>query len=296
MAFLGKLFSALSHTRSSISDALEMLTSHKISSEILEEFENCLIGADLGIQTVDEILGIIQKNNQSDFYTHVEDYLVSILPNSPGVQGGSDSLSVIMVVGVNGTGKTTTVAKLANYYLDQGKKVLLVGCDTYRAAAVEQLAIWANRLNIRLVCNEKSQEPSAVLYDGMAAGKALGSEIIIVDTAGRLHTNKNLMKELAKMERVVKNKFSHYDLSSLITIDANLGQNSFIQAKEFSDHIKLDGAVLTKMDGTAKGGIIFSLYRGLGIPVQFIGIGEDLSDFLSFNREDYVKSLFGRNK
>ncbi|HIO40664.1 MAG TPA: signal recognition particle-docking protein FtsY, partial [Candidatus Marinimicrobia bacterium] len=253
-------------------------------------------GADLGIQTVDEILGIIHKNNQSDFYTHVEDYLVSILPDSPDVQGGSNSLFVIMVVGVNGTGKTTTVAKLANYYLDQGKKVLLVGCDTYRAAGVEQLAIWANRLNIRLVCNEKSQEPSAVLYDGMAAGKALGSEIIIVDTAGRLHTNKNLMQELAKMERVVKNKFSHYDLSSLITIDANLGQNSFIQAKEFSDYIKLDGAVLTKMDGTAKGGIIFSLYRGLGIPVQFIGIGEDLSDFLSFNREDYVKSLFGRNK
>ena len=296
MAFLGKLFSALSHTRSSISDALEMLTSHKISPEILEEFGNCLIGADLGIQTVDEILGIIQKNNQSDFYTHVKDYLGSILPNSPGGQDGSDSLSVIMVVGVNGTGKTTTVAKLANYYLDQGKKVLLVGCDTYRAAGVEQLAIWANRLNIRLVCNEKSQEPSAILYDGMAAGKALGSEIIIVDTAGRLHTNKNLMQELAKMERVVKNKFSNYDLSSLITIDANLGQNSFIQAKEFSDHIKLDGAVLTKMDGTAKGGIIFSLYRGLGIPVKFIGVGEDFSDFLSFNREDYVKSLFGRNK
>ena len=296
MAFLGKLFSALSHTRSSISDALEMLTSHKISPEILEEFGNCLIGADLGIQTVDEILGIIQKNNQSDFYTHVKDYLGSILPNSHGVQGGADSLSVIMVVGVNGAGKTTTVAKLANYYLDQGKKVLLVGCDTYRAAGVEQLAIWANRLNIRLVCNEKSQEPSAILYDGMAAGKALGSEIIIVDTAGRLHTNKNLMQELAKMERVVKNKFSNYDLSSLITIDANLGQNSFIQAKEFSDHIKLDGAVLTKMDGTAKGGIIFSLYRGLGIPVKFIGVGEDFSDFLSFNREDYVKSLFGRNK
>jgi fused signal recognition particle receptor len=296
MAFLGKLFSALSHTRSSISDALEMLTSHKISPEILEEFENCLIGADLGIQTVDEILGIIQKNNQSDFYTHVKDYLGSILPNSIGVLGESDSLSVIMVVGVNGAGKTTTVAKLANYYLDQGKKVLLVGCDTYRAAGVEQLAIWANRLNIRLVCNEKSQEPSAILYDGMAAGKALGSEIIIVDTAGRLHTNKNLMQELAKMERVVKNKFSNYDLSSLITIDANLGQNSFIQAKEFSDHIKLDGAVLTKMDGTAKGGIIFSLYRGLGIPVKFIGVGEDFSDFLSFNREDYVKSLFGRNK
>ena len=296
MAFLGKLFSALKHTRSSISDALEMLTGQKISPETLEELENCLVGADLGVQTVDEILGIIQKNIQSDFYTHVEDYLVSILPDSPGLQGRSDSLFVIMVVGVNGTGKTTTVAKLANYYLGQGKKVLLVGCDTYRAAGVEQLAIWANRLNIRLVCNEKSQEPSAVLYDGMTAGKALGSEIIIVDTAGRLHTNKNLMQELAKMERVVKNKFSHYDLSSLNTIDASIGQNSFIQAKEFSDYIKLDGAILTKMDGTAKGGIIFSLYRGLGIPVQFIGIGEDLSDFLSFNREDYVKNLFGRNK
>ncbi len=296
MAFLGKLFSALKHTRSSISDALEMLTGQKISPETLEELENCLVGADLGVQTVDEILGIIQKNIQSDFYTHVEDYLISILPDSPDVQNGSDVQSVIMVVGVNGTGKTTTVAKLANYYLGLGKKVHLVGSDTYRAAAVEQLTIWANRLNVRLVCNEKSQDPSAVLFDGMAAGKSLGSEIIIVDTAGRLHTNKNLMQELAKMERVVKSKFSHYKLSVLITIDANLGQNSFIQAKEFSDHIKLDGAVLTKMDGTAKGGIIFSLYRGLGIPVKFIGIGEDLSDFLLFNREEYVKSLIGRNK
>ena len=220
----------------------------------------------------------------------------SILPQGTIESGDINGKIVIMVVGVNGTGKTTTTAKLAHYYQNLGKKVILVGCDTYRAAALEQLDTWAKRLDIRMICNEKSQEPSAVLFDGMTAADTFSSDIVIVDTAGRLHTNKNLMEELAKMERVISNKFSHYKLTTFITIDANLGQNSFLQANRFNDYIKIDGVVLTKMDGTAKGGIIFSLYRELGIPVQFIGVGEDLRDLILFNRKEYVNSLLGKNE
>ena len=296
MVFLGKLFSALNNTRNSINNALSVLKKKEVTTELLEDIESSLIIADLGIKTVDDIIDIVKNTKISDFIPKVEDYLESILPEGSIDSGDINGKIVIMVVGVNGTGKTTTTAKLAHYYQNLGKKVILVGCDTYRAAALEQLDIWAKRLDIRMICNEKSQEPSAVLFDGMTAADTFSSDIVIVDTAGRLHTNKNLMEELAKMERVISNKFSHYKLTTFITIDANLGQNSFLQANKFNDYTKIDGVVLTKMDGTAKGGIIFSLYRELGIPVQFIGIGEDLRDLILFDRKEYVNSLLGKNK
>ena len=296
MVFLGKLFSALNNTRNSISNALSVLKKKEVTTKLLEDIESSLIIADLGIKTVDDIIDIVKNTKKSDFIPKVEDYLESILPEGRIESGDINGKIVIMVVGVNGTGKTTTTAKLAHYYQSLGKKVILVGCDTYRAAALEQLDTWAKRLNIRMICNEKSQEPSAVLFDGMTAADTFSSDIVIVDTAGRLHTNKNLMEELAKMERVISNKFSHYKLTTYITIDANLGQNSFLQANRFNDYIKIDGVVLTKMDGTAKGGIIFSLYRELGIPVQFIGVGEDLRDLILFNRKEYVNSLLGKNE
>jgi len=198
-----------------------------------------------------------------------------------------------MVVGVNGTGKTTSAAKLANYYKSLGKKVLLVGADTYRAAAAEQLKIWANRVDVNIVCNEKSQQPSAVLFDGLTAAQSQGVDITIVDTAGRLHTYKNLMAELEKMYRVVESRFPEYEIHSLITLDASLGQNSLIQAREFANTVQVDGAVLTKMDGTAKGGIVFPLFKELNIPVKFIGVGEDLDDLIVFNRNEYVQGLLG---
>ena len=296
MVFLGKLFSALNNTRNSINNALSVLKKKEVTTELLEDIESSLIIADLGIKTVDDIIDIVKNTKKSDFIPKVEDYLESILPDVTIESGDVNEKMVIMVVGVNGTGKTTTTAKLAHYYQNLGKKVILVGCDTYRAAALEQLDTWAKRLDIRMICNEKSQEPSAVLFDGMTAADTFSSDIVIVDTAGRLHTNKNLMEELAKMERVISNKFSHYKLTTFITIDANLGQNSFLQANRFNDYIKIDGVVLTKMDGTAKGGIIFSLYRELGIPVQFIGVGEDLRDLILFNRKEYVNSLLGKNE
>jgi len=296
MVFLGKLFNALNNTRNSISNALSVLKKKEVTTELLEDIESSLIIADLGIKTVDDIIDIVKNTKRSDFIPKVEDYLESILPEGRIESGDINGKIVIMVVGINGTGKTTTTAKLAHYYQNLGKKVILVGCDTYRAAALEQLDTWAKRLDIRMICNEKSQEPSAVLFDGMTAADTFSSDIVIVDTAGRLHTNKNLMEELAKMERVISNKFSHFKLTTYITIDANLGQNSFLQANRFNDYIKIDGVVLTKMDGTAKGGIIFSLYRELGIPVQFIGVGEDLRDLILFNRKEYVNSLLGKNE
>ena len=296
MVFLGKLFSALNNTRNSINNALSVLKKKEVTTELLEDIESSLIIADLGIKTVDDIIDIVKNTKKSDYIPKVEDYLESILPEGTIESVDINGKIVIMVVGVNGTGKTTTTAKLAHYYQNLGKKVILVGCDTYRAAALEQLDTWAKRLDIRMICNEKSQEPSAVLFDGMTAADTFSSDIVIVDTAGRLHTNKNLMEELAKMERVISNKFSHYKLTTFITIDANLGQNSFLQANRFNDYIKIDGVVLTKMDGTAKGGIIFSLYRELGIPVQFIGVGEDLRDLILFNRKEYVNSLLGKNE
>ncbi|NQV37155.1 MAG: signal recognition particle-docking protein FtsY [Candidatus Marinimicrobia bacterium] len=294
MALFGKVFQALQRTRSSLTQVFSSLTGKRIDEETLEDIEYKLLSADLGIETTDSILDIIQKSRNGNAIATVKEHLSSILPQ---IQSSSiiaeSGPTVLMIVGVNGTGKTTSTAKLASYFRKSGKKVLLIGADTYRAAAVEQLRIWSKRLGIRLVCNEKSQEPASVLYNGMEAAKAEGSDLIIVDTAGRLHTYKNLMQELQKMYRVLDSRFPEFNVQSWIIIDANLGQNSLIQAKEFGSHVKLHGAVLTKMDGTAKGGIVFPLYQQLKIPVQFIGIGETLDDIFPFDPQEYVDSLFG---
>jgi len=174
-----------------------------------------------------------------------------------------------------------------------GQTVTLIAADTYRAAAVDQLKIWGNRVGCNLVCNEKTAEPTSVLFDGLESARANKSDVVIVDTAGRLHTYSNLMAELAKMYRVVENRFPEFTLRSLIVMDASLGQNSIIQAKEFGKHVKLDGAILTKLDGTARGGIVFPLFQELGIPVEFIGIGEDLYDLEHFDPNAYVDGLLG---
>ena len=287
------LFSALENTRSSISKAFNRLKSGTMSQEEIENIEEKLLLADIGYDTVESIIEIIKKFKAGDFLSEVKTYLINELPKLHDPIILDTKPVVVMVVGVNGTGKTTSVAKLAKMYKDMGNFVTLVAADTYRAAAVEQLKVWSKRANVDLVCNENSSEPSSVLFDGLSVSKKNNSDIIIVDTAGRLHTYKNLMSELEKMHRITMKRFPEFSIKNIITIDSLLGQNSIVQAKEFNKHVPIDGAILTKLDGTAKGGIIFSLHKEIGIPVQFIGIGEELSDIEAFDPEKYVNGLIG---
>ena len=295
MEFVGKVFKAFKRTRETISDAFDSVRKQKISIESLDELEESLILADIGLGTVEKVVDVIKKSKQDNFILEVENFLISILPENQNDKSYLSTPMVILMVGVNGTGKTTSCAKLAKYYKSQGKKVLMIAADTYRAAAVEQLKVWSNRLDVEVIYNESSNQPSAVLFDGLTAAKSQDSDIIIVDTAGRLHTSKNLMSELEKMYRLAKKNFSSFNINSLITLDASLGQNSLIQAKDFARIVQLDGAILTKMDGTAKGGIVFPLYNESNISVKFIGAGEDLDDLFRFNRNEYVQSILGTN-
>ena len=189
------------------------------------------------------------------------------------------------------TPKTTTAAKLAHYYKLKGNDVVLVAADTYRAAALDQLEIWSNRIDVRLISNQSAKDPSSVIYDGMNASNSQDSKIVIIDTAGRLHTNKNLMLELEKMKRIILDNFGNYSLETMVTIDSTLGQNSLYQAKEFLNYIDINSATLTKMDGTAKGGIVFGLNKKLNIPVEFLGIGENIEDLEKFDYNHYINSL-----
>ena len=296
MALVGKLFKALKRTRETISDAFDSVRKQKVSIESLDELEEILILADIGFKNVENILDVVKKNKEDNFISSVENYLISILPKNQKDKTYNSMPKVLFMVGVNGTGKTTSSAKLAKYYKSQGKKVLMIAADTYRAAAIDQLKIWSSRLDVEIIYNESSNQPSAVLFDGLTAAKSNGADIIIVDTAGRLHTSKNLMSELEKMYRLSQKNFSSFNINSLITLDASLGQNSLIQAKDFASKVQLDGAILTKMDGTAKGGIIFPLYSESNIAVKFIGAGEDLDDLFRFNRNEYVQSFLGTNK
>ncbi|HBR87458.1 MAG TPA: signal recognition particle-docking protein FtsY [Candidatus Marinimicrobia bacterium] len=291
MAFIGKLFNALRRSRDRVSGAFQHLVKEKVSPQSLEQLEETLLASDLGLSTVEDILDIVKKHSHENFLNEVADYMQQSLDQEKQLE--IQTPSVMLVVGVNGTGKTTTAAKLAKYYVDQGKKVLLVAADTYRAAAIAQLQQWSKRLNVRMVCNENSQDPSSVLFDGLQSAKSEDIDLVIVDTAGRLHTYTNLMNELEKMARVVGNRFSEFKLISMMTIDANLGQNSLHQAREFAKSVDLDGAVLTKMDGTARGGIVFALKNELNIPVLFVGVGEELSDLNEFDPQEYIHSLLG---
>jgi len=289
-----KFFNALNRTRNSIREPINALKRKRIDENLLVQLETSLISSDVGIPTTDIIIEKLKKDKSIEPIDLIKKTLLNHLPKKDAIPGISKN-SVAFIVGVNGTGKTTTSAKLANYLSKQNHKLFMIGADTYRAAAAAQLERWAQRLNIDIVCNEQSGNPSAVLFDGLKSAKKKASDIIIVDTAGRLHTYKNLMAELEKMVRIVEKHFAEFNIYTVLTIDASLGQNSLIQAREFAKLFKIDGAILTKMDGTAKGGIAIPLYEELKIPVMFIGIGEQLDDLISFNPEDYVSSLIGND-
>ena len=290
------IFKALTQTREKVTKAFKILTKNKVASDSIDELEQLLLSADMGYETVESILNLVKNNKDEDFIINVQEHLIRILPKVDKDLTVFNEPSIIIVIGVNGTGKTTTVAKLAKFYKGQNNEVLMIAADTYRAAAVDQLKLWSKRLDVKIVYNDKSQQPSSVLFDGLNAAKSNQIETVIVDTAGRLHTYKNLMQELEKMYYLAKNKFPEYKVSTLMTLDASFGQNSLIQVEEFLKFIEIDSVILTKMDGTAKGGIVFPLYKNLNVPVSFLGLGEDVDDLIIFDSSEYVKNLIGTNE
>ena len=265
---------------------------------MLEELEEVLIASDLGINVTEEIIDSLRENIKEKRINEPEEAkneLISILTEIIGENEGlvlETTPSVVFVIGVNGVGKTTSIAKIANHLKNQGKTVALAAADTFRAAAIDQLEIWAGRVGVPIVKHSEGSDPAAVVFDAANYAKSHGIDVLIVDTAGRLHVKKNLMDELAKISRVLDRELPGASMETLLVLDAVTGQNAINQAKEFMSAAKITGIVLTKLDGTAKGGIIISVKKELGIPVKFIGVGEQMDDLQPFDKEQFVKALF----
>lgn len=296
---LNKIRKAFSRTRSVLGDKVRAVFSKPLDDETLDELEQILFEADLGstlaLEFVEHIRSYARKNgNQSNFMQAMKNHAEEILHKPPHVQGKTAKAApkVILVVGVNGSGKTTSAAKLAKIYKDEGKKVLLAAGDTFRAAAIEQLQTWSERLNIDCVKGKPGGDPSAVIFDALSAAQARGHDVVIADTAGRLQSKTDLMQELSKIKRVTEKLIPEAPHEIYLVLDATTGQNAIDQAKTFNTFTPLTGLILTKLDGSAKGGIILSIYHLMGIPVRYIGIGEKVEDFIPFDPESYVDALF----
>ena len=297
MGIFSKLFGALKKTKASLSEKLRVLFSkNKLGNEFYEELEEILISADVSVTTAEEIVervkaqAIAEKLKDGDYVTGILKNTLTEMLEESEVEPPAYPC-VIMLVGVNGVGKTTTVGKLAHHFLKQGKTVTVAAADTFRAAASEQLAIWAERAKVRIVKHEEGSDPSAVIFDAVSSVKAKKTDVLIIDTAGRLHVKENLMNELRKMDRVVTREFPEADFLKLLVLDATTGQNAVSQARVFDEAVELDGIVLTKLDGTAKGGFVFSLSSELSLPVLFAGVGEKMDDLEYFNSQDFVDGI-----
>ncbi len=270
----------------------------KVDEDMLEELEEVLIASDVGINITSEIIDELRDRIKSKHITEPEDAkneLIDILESTIGEDEPLDvskKPTVILVIGVNGVGKTTSIAKLANKLKNAGKSVALAAADTFRAAAIDQLEIWANRVGVPIIKHSEGADPAAVVFDACSYVKSHGTDVLIVDTAGRLHVKKNLMDELAKINRVIDRELNGAGRETLLILDAVTGQNAINQAKEFMHTSAITGIILTKLDGTAKGGIIISVKKELGIPVKFIGVGEQMDDLQTFNGKNFVKALF----
>lgn len=298
---LSKLKSGLSKTRSILNtDVTELLLGRKIDEETLDRLEEILISADIGVEATAKIIEHLKQSYKEGKLTdssQVIDYLKSDLKSAlnqdkAGLNSAASGPTVILVVGVNGTGKTTSIAKLANLLGKDGKKVLLCASDTFRAAAIEQLSVWSERLGVDVIRQQSGSDPAAVAFDAAEAALARKTDILIVDTAGRLHTKTNLMNELGKIKNVLNRKISGAPHETLLVLDATTGQNGIMQAKVFHEATPLTGIFLAKLDGTAKGGIIVAIRKQLGLPVKFIGIGEKLDDIEPFDGGKFVEALF----
>ena len=301
MAFFDRLKAGLTNTRSAIKEKLDDVFSvfKSVDENLYEELEEALIMADVGAQTSFEIIEELRERAKEKKITDSEalkeelkTVISEILTESDSSLKLNTKPSVILVVGVNGVGKTTSIGKMASYFTEKGKSVILAAGDTFRAAASEQLKIWADRNNCPIVKHQEGADPAAVVFDAITSLKAKGSDILICDTAGRLHNKKNLMDELNKIYRVIKKELPDSDLETLLVVDATTGQNGVMQAREFTKQTSVTGIILTKLDGTAKGGIVISICKEKNIPVKFIGVGEGKEDFAEFNPDEFCEALF----
>ena len=297
MGIFGKLFGALKKTKDGLSTKMRMLFSkNKLGDEFYEELEEILISADVSVATAEKVVegvkerAMAERLKDADYVTGLlKEVLTNMLCEAEVPEIGFPC--VIMVVGVNGVGKTTTIGKLANYYITHGKSVTVAAADTFRAAAAEQLSVWADRAKVRIVRHEEGSDPSAVVFDAVSSAKAKKTDVLIIDTAGRLHVKDNLMKELEKMSRVVEREYPDADFLKLLVLDATTGQNALSQAKTFDDAVGLDGLIITKLDGTAKGGFVFSLADELSLPVLYAGVGEKIGDLEKFDSAAFVDAI-----
>ncbi len=294
---LGNLKEKLAGTRETFKERFEeILRSSKTRDEILDELTESMILADVGVTSTEKIIhSIRQKSKKNDSFQTIkkilEEEIVKILCQFPTDFNINDSRSVVMMVGVNGGGKTTSLAKLAYRFKDQGKSIMMAAADTFRAAAQEQLALWGKKLNIPVVKGQYGADPASVIYDAIQSLKARSLQLLLVDTAGRVHTNVNLMNELEKIKRVVSREIEGAPHETLLVLDASIGQNALIQAKEFIKFSGLTGIFLSKLDGTAKGGSVISIVDELKLPIKFIGIGEGEKDLLRFSSREFVRAL-----
>lgn len=300
MSFFQKLKQGLIKTKNAFFGRIDDIFKSfvRIDEDFFEELEEILISADVGVETTESVLDELREQikdaREKDPET-IKKMLYDILLSTIGENEGlrlSTKPSVIFVIGVNGVGKTTSIGKISAELKRQGKKVVVAAADTFRAAAADQLAVWCDRAGVDIIRQAAGADPASVVYDAIGAAKSRGADVLIVDTAGRLHNKKNLMDELSKMNRVIGRELPDADVETLLVLDAATGQNGVNQAKEFMNAAAITGLVLTKLDGTAKGGVVLSVKRALGIPVKFIGVGEQIDDMRPFDAEEYVKALF----
>ncbi len=304
MGFFSKLKDGLKKTRDSVVGSISSMLSTftVVDEDLFEELEELLVMGDVGMETANAICGKLRTRVKEKGITKPDRIMDEIAEISAEMLSENTEMvlntkpSIILVIGVNGVGKTTSIGKIANYYVKQGKKVTLAAADTFRAAAIDQLKIWADRSGADIVAQGEGSDPAAVVYDAISSAKAKGSDIIIVDTAGRLHNKKHLMDELAKIRRVIDRELPDADKEALLVLDATTGQNAINQAAEFAKATGITGIVLTKLDGTAKGGVVLAIKQTLDISVKFIGVGEQVDDLQPFDPLEFSKALFAKDE
>ncbi len=300
MGFFEKLKEGLAKTKSAFVSQVDNLFKSfvKVDEELFDELEELLICADVGVGATEEILDKLRDRVKSERLTDGEQVKAALREIMADMIGEGEPLklgtkpSVLLIIGVNGVGKTTSIGKIAAQLKADGKKVVVAAADTFRAAAIDQLAVWCDRAGVYLIKQSEGSDPAAVVYDAVSAAKGRNADVLIVDTAGRLHNKKNLMDELAKIDRVLSRELPGADRETLLVLDATTGQNAIMQAKEFKHAANITGLILTKLDGTAKGGCVFSIKGELDVPVKYIGVGEKIDDMQPFNAQDFVRAMF----